>query len=187
VLGALAGPQALPGVALVVSAGVGVSTIGANGGGLLAFLAAFIALGLLLREARPTPLRVAVAIAVVVAAALALVGIDAALGGSSHVTHAVGGGPGSLAGHLAHRLHLAAAFVAARWVSAFLFAISVAGLVWVGLLRPRIAALDALLVGIAVLLLVSDNATDIVGYGALTALALRAWLGRTGERLDGLD
>jgi hypothetical protein len=187
VLGALTGPQALPGVALVVSAGVGVSTIGANGGGLLAFLAAFIALGLLLRETRPTPLRVAVAIAVVVAAALALVGIDAALGGSNHVTHAVGGGPGSLAGHFAHRLHLAAAFVAMHWNQAFLFAISVAGLIWVGLLRPRIAVLDALLVGIVVLLLVSDNPTDIVGLGSLTALVLRAWLGRTGERLDGLD
>ena len=42
----------------------------------------------------------------VVGLALALIGIDAALGGSSHVTHAVGGGPGSLLGDLGHRLHL---------------------------------------------------------------------------------
>lgn len=187
VLGALAGSRALAGLALVVSAGVGVSTIGSNGGGLLAFLAGFLTLALLSRSGRPAPLRVALTAAVVVAAALALVGIDAALGGSNHVTHAVGGGPGSLAGDFAHRLHLAAAFVAARWNQALLFSVSVLGLVWVALLRPRIAALDALLVAILVLLLVSDNPTDIVGLGALSALVLRAWLGRTGEPLRGLD
>ncbi|TML53469.1 MAG: hypothetical protein E6G15_09165 [Actinobacteria bacterium] len=175
VLGALSGP-ALPGVALLVSAGIGVSTIGANGGGLLAFLVGFFALGLLLRDVRPTP-----------AAALALVGIDAALGGSNHVTHAVGGGPGSLAGHFAHRLHLAAAYVAARWNQAVLFTASVAGLTVVALLRPRVAVLDAFLVGLVVLLLVSDNPTDIAGLGALSAIVLRVWLGRTGERLSGLD
>jgi hypothetical protein len=186
VLGALSGP-ALPGVALLVSAGVGVSTIGANGGGLLAFLVGFLALGLLLRDVRPTPLRVAVALAVVAAAALALVGIDAALGGSNHVTHAVGGGPGPLAGHFAHRLHLAAAYVAARWNQAVLFTASVAGLIVVALLRPRVAVLDAFLVGLDVLLLMSDNPTDIAGLGALSAIVLRVWLGRTGERLSGLD
>jgi hypothetical protein len=186
VLGALSGP-ALPGVALLVSAGVGVSTIGANGGGLLSFLAAFLALGLLLSSARPSPARVAVAVAVVGAGALALVGIDAALGGSNHVTHAVGGGPGSLAGHFAHRLHLAAAFIGARWNQAFLFAVSAAGLVWLALQRPRLAVLDALLVGIAVLLLVSDNPTDIAGLGVLSAIVLWAWLGRTGEGFGGLD
>ena len=186
VLGALSGP-ALPGVALLVSAGIGVSTIGANGGGLLAFLVGFFALGLLLRDVRPTPLRVAVALAVIAAAALALVGIDAALGGSNHVTHAVSGGPGSLAGHFAHRLHLAAAYVAARWNQAVLFTASVAGLIVVALLRPRVAVLDAFLVGLVVLLLVSDNPTDIAGLGALSAIVLRVWLGRTGERLSGLD
>jgi hypothetical protein len=186
VLGALSGP-ALPGVALLVAAGVGASTIGANGGGLLAFLAGFLALGLLLRDVRPTPLRVAVALAVVAAAGLALVGIDAALGGSNHVTHAVGGGPGSLAGHFAHRLHLAAAYVAARWNQVLLFTLSVGGLIWVALLRPRLAVLDAFLVGLVVLLLVSDNPTDIAGLGALSAIVLRVWLGRTGERVSGLD
>ena len=175
VLGALSG-SALPGVALLVSAGIGISTIGANGGGLLSFLAGFLALGILQRPTRTSPLRVAVAVAVLAAAALALVGIDAALGGSNHITHAVGGGPGSLAGHFAHRLHLAAAFVAARWNEALLFALSVGGLVWVALRRPRLPVIDALLTAVVVLVLVSDNPTDIVGLGSLSALVLWAWL-----------
>jgi len=187
VLGALAGPQALPGVALAVSAGIGISSVGANGGDMLVFLAGFLTLALLQRTPRPGLLRVAVAVAVLAAAALAVVGIDAALGGSSHVTHAVGGGPGSLFGDFAHRLHLSAALVASRWYEAVLFAASVGALVWLAFLRPRLAVLDALLVALAVSLLVNDTPTDIVGLGALSALVLRVWLARTGERLDKLD
>jgi hypothetical protein len=187
VLGALAGPRALPAVALAVAAGLGVSSIGANGGDMVAYLAGFLALALLQRSPRPGPVRVGVAAAVVVAAAFALIGIDAALGGSSHVTHAVGGGPGSLLGDFGHRLHLSAAFIASGWNEALLFALSVAALVWLALRRPRLAVLDALLVALAVSLLVNDTPTDIAGLGGLSALVLWAWLGRSGERLERLD
>ncbi len=187
VLGALAGPRALPAVALAVAAGIGVSSIGANGGDMVAYLAGFLALALLERSPRPGPVRVGLAAAVLVAAAFALIGIDAALGGSSHVTHAVGGGPGSLLGDFGHRLHLSAAFIASGWNEALLFALSVAALVLLALRRPRLAVVDALLAALAVSLLVNDTPTDIAGLGALSALVLWAWLGRSGERLERLD
>jgi hypothetical protein len=186
VLGALSGPGALPAVALAVSAGIGVSSIGANGGCLLTYLAGFLVLGFRLRAARAGPFRVAAATAVVAAAALALVGIDAALGGSSHVTHAVAGGPSALSGDFAHRLHLSAAFIVSRWYEALLFAVSVAALLWLSFRRPRLAVLDALLVALAVSLLVNDTPTDIAVLGALSALVLWAWLRRSGERLTPL-
>jgi hypothetical protein len=187
VLGALAGPALLPGIALVIAFGVGASFVGANGGDVLTFLAGFVVLGFRLGATRVTVARVAGAVAVAGAAALALVGIDAALGGSSHVTHAVGGGPGSLAGDFAHRLHLSAALIASRWYEALLFAVSVAGLLVLAFRRPRVPVLDALLAALAVSLLVNDTPTDIAGLGALSALALWTWLGRSGERLSPLD
>ncbi len=187
VLGALAGTALLPGIALVIAFGIGASFVGANGGDVLTFLAGFVVLGFRLGATRVTVARVAGAVAVVGAAALALIGIDAALGGSSHVTHAVGGGPGSLAGDFAHRLHLSAAFIGSRWNEALLFAVSVAGLLWLALRRPRLPVLDALLAALAVSLLVNDTPTDIAGLGALSALVLWAWLGRSGERLGPLD
>jgi len=62
VLGALAGLRALPVVALVVAAGVAASRIGADGGGLVVYLAGFLVLGL--RVGRVPALRAAAATAV---------------------------------------------------------------------------------------------------------------------------
>jgi len=178
VLGALAGLRALPVVALVVAAGVAASRIGADGGGLVVYLAGFLVLGL--RVGRVPALRAAAATAVAAGAALLLVGIDAATGGSSHVTDAVGGGPGSLAGDLAHRVHLSAASVGSTWNNALLFGASVAVLVWLALRRPRLPVLDALLAALAVSLVVNDTPTDVAGWGVLSALVLWAWT-RSGE------
>jgi hypothetical protein len=185
VLGALAGVRALPAVAVLLAAGVASSRVGADGGGLVVYLAAFLALGLRLR--RPEATRAAVAVALAAGAALALVGIDAATGGSSHVTEAVGGGPGSLLGDLGHRLHLSGASIASTWNNALLFALGISALVWLALRRPRLAVLDALLVGLAVSLVVNDTPADVAGYGALSALVLWTWLGRTGKRLRRLE
>src|SRR5947207_4489503 len=113
VLGALAGP-ALPAVALLVVAGLVVSFIGAQADGLVVYLAGFLVLAWRTARRRPGTARAAAAVAVAAGAALALVAIDAAFGGPSHITHAVGGGPGALAGDLAHRVQLSAAFVASR-------------------------------------------------------------------------
>jgi hypothetical protein len=185
VLGALAGVRALPAVALLVAAGIGVSRVGADGGGLVVFLAGFLVLGLRLR--RVPAARAAAAVAVAAGAALALIGIDAATGGSSHVTHAIGGGPGSLLGDLGHRLHLSAESIGATWNNAVLFSAGVSALLWLSLRRPRLAVLDALLAALAVSLLVNDTPTDVAGWGGLSALVLRVWLGRTGEQASPLD
>jgi hypothetical protein len=184
VLGTLAGLRALPAVALLLAAGIAASSVGADGGGLVVYLAGFLVLGLGLSAARAGIARAAAATGVAAAAALALVGIDAATGGSSHVTHAVGGGPGSLAGDLGHRLHLSAASVGSTWNAAFLFALGLAALAWLALRRPRLTVLDASLAAIAVSLLVNDTPTDVAGLGALSAVVLWVWLRRTGERLD---
>lgn len=187
VLCALVGPAGLPFAALFLAAGIAASPIGADGGGLISYLAGFVVLWLRLRETRPSPARVAVVCGVAAATALTLVGVDAATGGSSHVTKAVGGGPGDLLGEFGHRLHLSAVAVTSNWHAALLFAASIAALVLLALRRPRLAELDAFLVALAVSLLVNDTPVDIAGLGALAGLVLWAWLGRSGERLGPTD
>ena len=110
-----------------------------------------------------------------VAAGLAIVGLDAATGGSSHVTRAVRRGPGSLLEELGHRIHLSAAGVVANWHAALVFAIAIAALVWLRTSRPSFAVGDALLVGVAVSLLVNDSPTDIAAAGAVSYGVLWAW------------
>jgi cytochrome c551/c552 len=156
-------------VALVT---IGWSKAGADGGGVIVYAAALAVLLLRLRPAPLTWRRVAFAGVGVVGLAVALIAIDAALGGSSHVTDAVGSGPGSLLGDLGHRLHLS-------WVSAtksaykiLLFLVSLAALVWIGTRTPRHAAVDAMLVALAVSLVVNDTPVDVIGLGALGCLAL---------------
>jgi hypothetical protein len=178
-LGALAGPALVPVVGLLVAAGVAASEVGADGGGLVVYLAGFLVLWLRLRRVPAT--QAVAATAVSAAAALLLVGIDAATGGSSHVTHAVGGGPGSLLGDLGHRLHLSGASLVSSWNAALLFSLSICALVWLGLRRPRLAVLDALLAALVVSLLVNDTPADVAGFGALSALLLWVWA-RSEER-----
>jgi len=47
--------------------------------------------------------------------------------------------------------------------------------VWIGLRRPRYAAVDAVLVALAVSLLVNDSPRDVAAYGAISCAALRFW------------
>ena len=151
---------------------VGWSKAGADGGGLIVFAAALAVLLLRLRQAPLTWRRVVLAGAGVVALAFALVGLDAAFGGSSHVTHAVGGGPGSVFGDLGHRLHLSWASATKAWYTVALFLGSFAVLVWIGTRKPRRAAVDAMLVALAVSLIVNDTPVDVIGLGVLGCLAL---------------
>jgi len=181
VLGALVGTAFLPAVGLVIAAGIAASRVGADGGGLVVYLAGFLVLWLRLQ--RLPARRAAVAVAFAAAAALLLVGIDAATGGSSHVTQAVGGGPGSLLGDLGHRIHLSAAGIASSWHAALLFGLGIAGLTVLASLKPRRPLLDAYLVALAVSLVVNDTPPDVAGYGGLAALGL--WLfARAEERLE---
>ncbi|HEY7019317.1 MAG TPA: hypothetical protein VH297_12690 [Gaiellaceae bacterium] len=172
VLGALAGPSLLPVVALVVAAGITASRVGADGGGLVVYLAGFLVLWLRLQ--RLSARKAALATAAAAGVALLLVGVDAATGGSSHVTHAVGGGPGTVLGDLGHRLHLSAAALGSSAWNATLFALGVVGMVVLALLRPRRPLVDAYLVALVVSLLVNDTPADVAGWGGLAAIAL--WL-----------
>jgi hypothetical protein len=154
---------------------VGWSEAGADGGGLVVFAVALAALALRLRPEALTWRRVAVAAAAVVAVAAAFVGLDAALGGSSHVTSATSGGPGSLLGDLGHRLHLSWASATRAKGPILLFLGCLAGLVWIATRRPRRASVDAMLVAVALSLLVNDTPVDVIVLGALGCLALLRW------------
>jgi mono/diheme cytochrome c family protein len=149
---------------------VGWSKAGADGGGLVVFATAF---AVLLVRLRPGPLtwrRLALAGAGAVALVFVLIGIDAALGGSSHVTHAVGSG--SLFGDFERRVHLSWASVTRAWYSAALFLGCAAVLVWIAARRPRYPSVDAMLLAVVVSLLVNDTPVDVILLGTLGCLAL---------------
>ena len=154
---------------------IGWSKAGADGGGLVVFATTLAVFVLRLRGLALTPKRLLLVAVAVVAVTFALVGLDAAIGGSSHVTHAVGTGPGSLLGDLGHRLQLSWAIATAKWYRVLLFLGCLAALVLMGTIGPRRATVDAMLAGLAVSLLVNDTPVDVIGLGALGCLALVRW------------
>ena len=168
-------------VAALALANVAWSKAGADGGGILVFAVGLATLRLRLAGRALTVRRVAVIAVFAVALGLALVGIDAALGGSSHVDRAVGGGPGHVLGVLGHRLRISWDGVTRTWYSALIAALTGAACVLFAFLRPRVAALDALLVALAVSLLVNDIAVDVFGFGALGCAVVWTW-GRLAQR-----
>jgi hypothetical protein len=172
---ALLGPRLLPLAAALAVVTVGATFAGADGGGVVVLLAGFLFLWLRLRQIPLTGRNLALAGGAVVALGLVLVGIDAALGGESHVTRSLGGGPDQVAEDIVDRLGASAEGVVSSWHSAAIVAVAIPVLVWLGLRRPRYAVLDALLVALAVSLLVNDAPREVLGYGALSALALRFW------------
>jgi cytochrome c551/c552 len=164
----------LPLAALALVA-IGWSKAGADGGGVLVFATALGVLGLRLRGLTLTPRRLALVGVTAVVVALAFVGLDAVLGGSSHVTRAVGSGPDSLLGSLGHRLHLSWLSATDHWYRILIFLSCLAAIVLMGTMRPRRATVDALLAGLAVSLLVNDTPVDVIGLGALGCLVLVRW------------
>jgi hypothetical protein len=172
---ALLGLRALIPVALLALVTVGASFAGADGGGVLVFAIGFAFLWMRLREIPLTARNLALAGAGAIAVGLVLVGLDAALGGESHVTRAVGGGPLELAGDIAHRLRLSAGGVFSSLHAAIIIPVSLAALLWIALRRPRHATVDATLVAVAVSLLVNDSPRDVAAWGALSCGALRLW------------
>jgi hypothetical protein len=147
---------------------VGWSRAGADGGGLITYAAGYATL-VLRTIGRFTWQRAAVAALVVVGVGVALVLLDAATGGSSHVTRALGSG---LPGELAHRWRVSYDG-ATRNVGAFaMFAFGLALLVAVARSRPRPALVDALLVALAVSFVVNDTPQDVALWGALGAISL---------------
>lgn len=156
-------------LALVTVAG---SRFGADGGGLIVLLAAYATLLLRTAGARLGAARLALVAAAAVALGVVLVAVDAALGGSSHVTHAVGDGPGALLGDLADRLEISARRTFEAFGPAFAALASLVVLIFVATRRPRGPLTDAMLVGILVSLLVNDTPGDVLGMGAVGAFVL---------------
>jgi hypothetical protein len=172
---ALLGPRAIPWVLGLALVTVGWSKAGADGGGIVVLLAAFAVLASRMYGVRWTWRRAAVAIAGGAALVALLVGLDAASGGSSHVTHAFRKGPVSLADDLASRVHISAASLGSSAVQATVFAVSIVSLVVLATRRPRFPAGDALLVGIAVSLVVNDSPGAVASAGALSYAVLFAY------------
>ena len=168
-------------VAALALANVAWSKAGADGGGILVFAVGLATLRLRLAGRGLTVRRVAVIVVFAVALGLALVGIDAALGGSSHVDRAVGGGPVHVLGQIGHRLRVSWDGVSRTWYSALIAGLTGAACVMFALLRPRVAALDALLVALAFSLLVNDSPVDVFGFGALGCAVVWTW-GRLAQR-----
>lgn len=169
---AVLGLRALLPIAVLALVTVGWSRTGADGGGLIVFAAAFAFLALRI-AGRITLLRLALAAAVGIGVVLAFIGVDELSGGHSHVTRAFEKGPGRWFGDIGHRLHLSADQLAS-WNIALVVAAGIAVLVWLAFRRPRVPALDALLVGLAVSFLVNDAPSDVAGAGSLSGLVLWA-------------
>ena len=162
-------------VGLLALVALGWSRAGADGGGVLVLLAGLGALVVQDGLRRISVARVALAGAAVVGLALLLVAIDAGLGGSSHVTTAVGGGPSGLADDLGRRLDVTWAGATASWHAVLLCVLGLAVLVAIAVRTPRHRATTAFLVALAVSLVVNDSPVDELGWGALGATALLAW------------
>jgi hypothetical protein len=96
-------------------------------------------------------------------------------GGSSHVTHAVGGGPDRVLSDLGHRLRLSWRGIVNKTDHLEIAVVSLVTLVVLAVLRPRSRTLDALLVALAVSLVVNDSGFDILRFGALVAIAVFTW------------
>ncbi len=165
---------AVAALAIVTVAG---NRFGADGGGLLVLLAGYATL---LARGLPAPARLRTVLfagAAVVGLAVAIVGLDAALGASSHVTESLSDGPLAVLGDVTDRIELSVRRSVASVGPAIVVLASLAVLVAVALRRPRRPVTDALLVALAVSLLVNDTPSDVLGIGAAAAVAMRRFEG----------
>jgi hypothetical protein len=165
----------LAAVGLLALVALGWSRAGADGGGVLVLLAGLAALVGQEGFRRVSVTRVALAGAAVLGLALLLVVIDAGLGGSSHVTDAVGGGPSGLADDLGRRFDISWAGATASWHASLLCAVGLAALAAVAVRSQGQRVTTAFLVALAVSLVVNDSPVDELAWGAVGAAALLAW------------
>jgi hypothetical protein len=172
------------GVAVLAFIVVAGGRFGADGGGALVLAAGYAVLASLMASLRGSRLVLAIGAMTVVAGAL--IGLDAATGGTSHVTRALGRGPGSLASTFGERLQVSWERTTASPAPAIATALSLALLV---VLVVRLLKLDAPLDGkalplavaasIGVSLLFNDTPSDVavaglVGYVVCEAVMLPA-------------
>jgi hypothetical protein len=170
-------------VAVLTFATVAANRFGADGGGAIVLAVAFACLAALLAGLRGARLAVVLGAAVVVGGGL--VALDAAIGPSSHITRAVGSGPGGLASDLRDRVQLSWERIVHKPSVTVVVAVCLPILVVlvVRLLRSDIplwrrALPLAFALGIAVSLVVNDSPNDVitaglVGYVAVEAVMLR--------------
>nr|MBA2462639.1 hypothetical protein [Actinomycetota bacterium] len=151
---------------------VGGNRFGADGGGLIVLAAGYAVLALRLRGLRASPRRLAILAVAAVALALALLAIDALTGGESHVTSAIGDGPGALAGDLADRIELSVRRTAGSTGAAAVVVVGLALLAATALRGCRSPVGDVFLLALAVSLLLNDTPSDVIGVGSVAALAL---------------
>jgi hypothetical protein len=165
-------------LALVTVAG---NRFGADGGGLLVLLAGYGVLAVRLAGRRLTA-RWAVALAAAaVLVGVGVAGLDAATGGSSHVSDALGDGPGELVSELWDRLSHA---VERTVESPGALGVVLAGLAVLGWTATHRGppVLDALLAALVVSLIVNDTPSDVVGVGAVAAVMLVRLTGEPNAR-----
>jgi hypothetical protein len=170
-------------VALLAFVTIAGSRFGADGGGAVVLTAGYGLLAALLVGLRGRALAVALGAAVLVAGGL--VALDAATGGSSHVTRALGGGTADLASRFGDRLLISWRHITLGPGPAIAFFLSLTALV---ALVVRLLASDAPLsqralplafaAAIAVSLVVNDAPSDVavaglVGYLVCEAVMLR--------------
>lgn len=173
--------------ALVAFVAIAGNRFGADGGGAIVLAAGFAVLAVLLAGGGRRALALAVAAAL--ATSLALIGLDAATGGSSHVTTALEDGPVALGGDLLDRVELSWERATDSWWVGLAVAalLAVLGLLVVRTLRrpdplTAVAVPLSLAAALAVSLLVNDSPRDVLlvgvaGYAAVAADMLRArWL-----------
>ena len=166
-------------VALLAFAAVAGNRFGADGGGAIVLGVGYAVLLTVLVGGRHRT--AAVALAGASALVAVLVAIDAATGGASHVTDALGGGPGGLASDFAGRVVIGFERTVAHWYVALGVVLSLLALLalTVATLRRGVTTGGrALLLGYAAAVLVSLLVNDSPGDVALPALvgcaALRA-------------
>jgi len=152
------------------------SHFGADGGGALVLAASYAVLAVGLAQARRWMLLPALAGTVAVAAAA--LAIDAAAGGSSHVTRAAGGGPGGLVSHFSDRLVIAYERTVAGWQPLLAVVVGLAGIaVLLALLLRRGVAQEeralplAVAAGVLVSLVVNDSPSDVALTGLVACIA----------------
>jgi hypothetical protein len=171
-------------VALLAFVTIAGSRFGADGGGAVVLTAGYGLLASLLVGLRGRALAIALGTAVL--AAIGLIALDAATGGSSHVTRAFGDGPGELASRFGDRLLISWGHITLGPEPAVAFFLSVAVL---AALAVRLLASEAPLsqralplafaAAIAVSLVINDAPSDVavaglVGYLTCEAVMLGA-------------
>lgn len=160
------------GVAALAFVTIGGNRFGADGGGLVVLAVAYLVLALRLDGRRPT-LRLATAmVAGAVAIALLVLAVDAATGGSSHITDAVGDGPVALAGDIADRIERSVERTADSVGATAVVLGSLALLIAIARYARREAVLVAFLAALTASLVVNDTPSDVLGIGAAIAIAL---------------